>query len=95
MQDTARLHVAALTDPDIKNERLFDFAEPFNWNDILRVLRKLRPDHKFSPDMEDNVTDESVVEQHGRAEEILKRNFGVKGFAGLEETLEANIKHLK
>ena len=92
--DNARLHVAALTDPDIKNERLFGFAEPFNWNDILRVLRKLRPNHKFSPDLEDNVTDESVVEQHGRAEEVLKRNFG-QGFRGLEETLEENIRHLK
>lgn len=30
VQDTARLHVAALTDPNIQNERIFALSEPFN-----------------------------------------------------------------
>ena len=95
VRDVARLHVAALTDPDIKNERVFAFAEPFNWNDILRVLRKLRPNHTFSPDMENDEKDLSIVEPQARAEEILKKNFGQEGFTVLEDTLEANIAHLQ
>jgi nucleoside-diphosphate-sugar epimerase len=31
VQDVGRLHVAALTNPDVNNERIFAFAEPFNW----------------------------------------------------------------
>ena len=95
VRDNARLHVAALTDGDINNERVFAFAEPFNWNDILRILRKLRPGHDFGEDMENNVTDESIVAQHGRADEILKKNFGGNGFVGLEESVMANIAHLQ
>ncbi len=30
VQDVARLHVAALINPDVKNERIFAFAYPFN-----------------------------------------------------------------
>lgn len=31
VQDDARLHVAAITNGDVSNERIFGFAEPFNW----------------------------------------------------------------
>ena len=30
VQDTGRLHVAALNDPDVQNERIIAFAAPFN-----------------------------------------------------------------
>ncbi|KAF4624525.1 hypothetical protein G7Y89_g13647 [Cudoniella acicularis] len=63
IQDTARLHVAGLTIPDVKNERLFAFATPFNWNNVLRIMRKLRPDHQFIDDYEDdNLRDQSSGE---------------------------------
>ncbi|KAJ7653909.1 NAD-P-binding protein [Mycena polygramma] len=35
--DTARLHVAALIDPSCNGKRIFAYAEPFNWNDVLAV----------------------------------------------------------
>ena len=40
VQDTARLHVIALVNPSVKDERVFAFAGPFDFNDILGVLRK-------------------------------------------------------
>ncbi|KAG8525925.1 uncharacterized protein KY384_000687 [Bacidia gigantensis] len=92
--DSARLHVAALIDTTIANERIFGFNGPFNWNDILRVLRKLRPNHKLPEDLEDNKQDLSKVLKRGRAEDILKKHYGV-GFTSLEETLKANIAHLE
>lgn len=94
VRDTARLHVAALTDADIQNERVFAFAEPFNWNAILRTLRKVRPNHEFPSDSENDEKDLSIIALRARAEEILLKNFGQKGFTALEETLEANIAHL-
>lgn len=65
VQDTARLHVAALTKPDIKNERMFTFSEPFNWkyvqhtliqisSDILKALQKLCPNQNFTDGFADN-----------------------------------------
>lgn len=31
VQDSARLHVAALTNPDVKNERIIAYGEHFTW----------------------------------------------------------------
>jgi hypothetical protein len=31
VQDSARLHVAALTNPDVKNERIIAYAEHCTW----------------------------------------------------------------
>lgn len=87
--------MAALTDPSIKNERIFGFAAPYNWNEILKTLRKLRPDQQFSEDIEDDSRDLSTVVPRPRAEEILKKNFGKSGFTSLEESVKKNIAHLK
>lgn len=90
VSDTARLHVAALIDPDVKGERVFAFAEPYNWNIVLESLRKINPDHKWPENIKDNSQDKSKVLPRGRANEILKKNFGA-GFIGLDEALKNNL----
>lgn len=37
VQDTARLHVAALTNPEVKNERIIAYSEHFTWK-YVRLL---------------------------------------------------------
>ena len=37
VQDSARLHVAALTNPDVKNERIIAYGEHFTWK-YVRLL---------------------------------------------------------
>jgi nucleoside-diphosphate-sugar epimerase len=87
VQDNARVHVAALLSPDVNGERLYTFAHPFNWNDILAIYRKVYPEHQFIDDIPNLGRDLSKV-ANGRAEELLKR-FGVKGWASLEESVIA------
>ncbi|PQE31223.1 aldehyde reductase ii protein [Rutstroemia sp. NJR-2017a WRK4] len=94
VQDTARLHVSALTNPDVKNERLFGFAEPFTANDLLRAFRKIRPDANIMDDFhDDNVKDLSKVANE-RAEELLRSDFGRSGWTSLEESLKMNVEDL-
>ena len=95
VRDTARLHVAGVIDPDIKNERIFAFSETYTWNQILGILRKLRPKHKLVEDIADNSEDLSTVVPKPRAEAILKKNFGQAQFIGLEASLKENIAHLE
>ena len=95
VQDTARLHVAALINPSIKNERIFAYADVYTWNSILAHLRKLKPDHKFPDDIADESKDLSKVPPKARAEEILRNDFGLQGFTSLEQSLKANIAHLE
>jgi hypothetical protein len=51
VQDNARVHVGALIFPDVNSERLFSFAYPYTWNDILAIFRKLYPERKFIDDL--------------------------------------------
>jgi nucleoside-diphosphate-sugar epimerase len=87
VQDNARVHVAALIFDDVKSERLFAFAYPYTWNDILAVFRKLYPQRKFIDDMSDLGQDLSKV-ANGRAEELVKR-LGRPGWTSLEESVKA------
>lgn len=85
VQDDARVHVAALLSPNIQSERLFAFAYPFNWNDILTIFRKLYPQQKFVADFPNLGRDLSKVANE-RAEELIKR-FGVTGWTRLEDSV--------
>ncbi|CAD6439159.1 ebf20792-6757-483f-ac61-ff85cab6d40b-CDS [Sclerotinia trifoliorum] len=92
VQDVGRLHVSALVDEDVKNERLLASAEPFNNNTLLRIFRKIRPDAKIMDDFhDDNVNDLSKVANQ-RAAELLRRDFKRPGFTSLEESLTNNIQ---
>ena len=95
--DIARVHVAALLSPAVNNERLFAFAAPFNWSDIIGILKKLRPENKKIPSApQDEGRDLSDVwGPSRRAEGLMKEFFGLKGWRGLEESLEAGIADLE
>lgn len=92
VKDTARLHVAALLDPEVGNERILAFAHPYNWNDVLAVLRKIHPDKNFPTDVEDEPRDLSKL-NNSRGAALLKA-FGRPGFTGLEETVRENTPGL-
>ncbi|KAL3450422.1 hypothetical protein BJX65DRAFT_305259 [Aspergillus insuetus] len=53
VKDVALLHVAATLDPDVKNARLQAWGHSSNWNEILAILCKLRPQKKFVDDYPD------------------------------------------
>ncbi|TVY81218.1 Aldehyde reductase [Lachnellula suecica] len=92
VQDNARLHVAAAINADVQNERLYAFATPFNWNDVLRIYRRLRPDQKFIDDYQDDEKDRDIsTVANERALELLK-GMGRPGWTTLEESLKNNIE---
>lgn len=86
VQDNARVHVAALIYSDVNDERLFSFAHPYSWNDILAIFRKLYPERKFIDDIPNIGKDMSKVANEP-AEALIKR-LGQPGWA----TLEASVK---
>ncbi|KAL8795898.1 MAG: hypothetical protein Q9182_007470 [Xanthomendoza sp. 2 TL-2023] len=89
VQDTARLHVAALIDPEVINERILAFAYPFNFNDVLACLRKLDPGRDDWPgDVEGLGRDLSELDNEPGKE--LLRRFGREGWMGLEESVRDN-----
>ena len=90
VEDTARLHVAALLESDVSGERLFGFAEPINYSKIVRALQKVfGTDMEYPPPLENEGVDMSTVATE-RSVELLRRS-GRPGFLGLEESLKAQF----
>lgn len=88
VRDTARFHVAALANPAVKSERILAYAEPYNWSQILNILRKAYPARKWP----DNIPEEpedlcTLTKAKARAIELL-RELGRKDFITLEESVK-------
>ncbi|KUJ19434.1 NAD(P)-binding protein [Mollisia scopiformis] len=90
VKDIALVHVAAVLDPEVKNARLQVWGRHASWNDLLAILRKLRPQHQFVVDFPDAPylglsTDETKVIA------LLKKWGNQDGWRPLRETLAENI----
>jgi hypothetical protein len=91
VEDTARLHVIALLDPDVQSERIFACAAPFTWTEVLHVLRTLRPQNTTIPDPpEDEGNDHVRIVPSRRAEDLLRKFYG-KPWTKLQESLARGI----
>ncbi|KAL8788941.1 MAG: hypothetical protein Q9195_007057 [Heterodermia aff. obscurata] len=88
VKDTARIHVSALIDANIENERILAYAHPFNWNDVLACLRTLYPDRTFNEDLPHAARDLSIVDNSRGAE--LLRAHGREDWTSLEESVREN-----
>ncbi|CZR67169.1 related to NADPH-dependent aldehyde reductase [Phialocephala subalpina] len=51
--DDAIIHVGAVLDPEVKNERIYAWAHKFVWNDVLAIMRKMFPDKAVIEDLPD------------------------------------------
>jgi hypothetical protein len=94
VRDNALLHVAALLDPEVKSERLFAFAKEFNWNDIVTIMRRLRPENKLIPDAprEESRDLTDVKDLQDRALKILRSTFGKQAWTSLEESIAQGLE---
>lgn len=90
VQDTARLHVAALMYEDVKSERLLGFSEPFNLTSILAAMKEIDPKHSL-PDAPENEDQDLSTVATERAAELLKR-FGRPGFTDMQTSIRACVE---
>jgi hypothetical protein len=76
----------ALINPDVKNERVFAFAEPYNRRDFVNIIKEARPNFQPPPEHIGDDRDLSEVAEWPRSVELLKW-FGKDGFTGLKESV--------
>ena len=88
VEDTALLHIAALTEEDVKDERLLGFAEPFNFNSWVGAFRKIDPSKPWPPNDPKQQHDLSKPNTT-RALELLKR-YGRNGWTHFYESVRRN-----
>lgn len=92
VQDDARLHVIGLAQPTLRDERIFAITGPVNFNDIIEVLRKIKPESKWE-DFPDSRMDFSTFEPAKKAEQLHLDAYGT-GFIDLEESVRGNAADL-
>jgi nucleoside-diphosphate-sugar epimerase len=90
VKDVAALHIAAMLDPDTKNARLQTWGISTNWNDMLAILRKLRPGKEFLPDFPDHDYVEVTTDQ-SESIALLKKWANQDGWTSLEDTIADTI----
>lgn len=92
VRDTARLHVAALVVPSVKSKRILAYAEPYNWSQLLDILRKAYPSREWPANIPNEAKDLSTITKaRARSVEILQA-LGRKDFISLEESVKASAK---
>ncbi len=94
--DVALLHVAAIFDPEIENDRIQAWGCHRDWNDAITVLRNLGPGN---PDVtqpffigHDGVQRGRLYTRFARASEILKRWNGGGGWKPFELTIAESVE---
>jgi hypothetical protein len=85
--------VAALIDPSLSGERIFAYTQPYTWNQILGMFRKLYPGRQFVDDIADQGEDMSTVANE-QAEETLRR-YGKDGFTPLAQSIQWTVEKVQ
>ncbi|KAM0414701.1 hypothetical protein ACHAPT_013440 [Fusarium lateritium] len=90
VQDVARLHVAGATLSEVRDKRIFAFAEQFSWNAILDVMRRHSPEREFIADFSGG-QDTAEITPRAYAEQLL-RDLGEPGWTSLQDTILEIVK---
>jgi len=87
VQDSARLHVAALLHPDVKNERVFAYAFPKNNTNTVKYLKELYPERTFPDPPENEGENLYKITARDRAEELLRWT-GAGGWTSYKDSIK-------
>ncbi|KAJ5306964.1 hypothetical protein PENANT_c003G11043 [Penicillium antarcticum] len=90
--DIARLHTAALLDPNTVSQRIFGFATPLNLTEMVAIVRKLRPDNTQIPDPPADGHDLTNVIPARKAEKLLRDFYGQPGWTTVENSIAVGLE---
>lgn len=90
VKDVALLHVVAVLDPEVKDTRLMAWGDNCNWNDILAIMRRLYPHHKYVDNLP-NMSTMSLTSDLSLPLALLKKWNGQDGWRSLEETVRDDV----
>lgn len=75
----------------MQNERVFGYAQPFNFKNIFAIIKENWPERKLPEDLSGDDFDESVIVERPRALELLKA-LGRDGFVSLKQSVIETIE---
>lgn len=87
------MHVAAIADQRLVNERIQAWGLRFNWNDLLAIMRRIAPGRKFVDDLE-GLGELSITTDETLALRLLKEWAGQDGWTSLEDGIRETVESL-
>ncbi|KAL1614158.1 hypothetical protein SLS56_012174 [Neofusicoccum ribis] len=90
IEDVAWLHVAALINPELKNERIVGFSGQFSRNDVLGTFRKVFPGRDIPAHTPGLAANMAPIADYEKVNGLLK-GVGKPGFKSLEECLRTYV----
>ena len=91
--DTARLHLAAaVLDGSLVSQRIFAFANEFNWNDVIDLIQEVRPDLKLTMQKDPSLGRDLTKVPKKQGSDLLQKWFGQTGYASLEHSVKENLE---
>lgn len=94
VRDVALLHVAAVLDPEVSHRRIHAWAQPFNWNDILAIMRESCPRKSFVDDLPTMGQLVGTVDD-GLGLQLMKKWGGQEGWTSLVEGIKQNLEDVE
>jgi nucleoside-diphosphate-sugar epimerase len=89
--DDARIHLGAMMDKTVSNERVSAFATSFHWDDMLGAVQRARPRMNLPDEVDPRGSDVSEVD-NALARELLRKWFNQAQFTSLEDSVEQNLE---
>jgi len=89
VEDTAKLHVAALLDESVNHQRLWAASGPLCAFDVQEVLKEVKPDYK-EKDLSSLPGKPDIIIDIKESVELLKKHYG-SGFKDLKAAVRASV----
>lgn len=95
--DSARIHlIAAAFDSSLKNERIFAFAQPFTFTQMISILKELEPDADNLASPPENEGQDLSKAPNELGKELLKKWYGQEaGYKTMRQSIEDALESLK
>jgi hypothetical protein len=90
VKDIAAIHVAATLDPTVTNARIQSWGHPTHWNEVLAVLRELRPTRDFVDDYPETYHIKVSVDQ-SEALALLRKWTGRNDWIARRQSIVENV----
>jgi hypothetical protein len=94
VQNVALMHVAAVLDPEVSHRRIHAGAQPFNWNDILSIMRNLYQENEFVNDLP-NMGQLIGTVDDGLGLQLMKKWGGQEEWTVLVEGIKQNLEDVE
>lgn len=94
--DCARIHlIAAALDSTLENERIFAFARPFTFTEMIGILKELRPSVGTLASPPDNEGQDLSKAPNEPGKELLKKWYGQQdGYKTMRQSIEEALESL-